>query len=106
MVSTYVCFYLKGVYYVYVYMRMNAKCRENKSCTRTGPTRCLRILFRNQSYRSSAHDFLFVLVFFSWAALTLALLHKGSPTMRSSGNNGALRKKKKRDCFVSFRVIP
>src|SRR3954464_9778078 len=25
MVSTYVCFYLKGVYYVYVYMRMNAK---------------------------------------------------------------------------------
>src|SRR3954464_1370036 len=28
MVSTYVCFYLKGVYYVY--MRMNAKCRENK----------------------------------------------------------------------------
>src|SRR3954467_9807415 len=25
MVSTYVCFYLEGVYYVYVYMRMNAK---------------------------------------------------------------------------------
>src|SRR3954465_15670861 len=37
MVSTYVCFYLKGVYYVYVYMRMNAECRENKELYSHGP---------------------------------------------------------------------
>src|SRR3954465_8970558 len=37
MVSTYVCFYLKGVYYVYVYMRMNAKSRENKEIYSHGP---------------------------------------------------------------------
>src|SRR3954468_12341858 len=68
--------------------------------------RCLRILFRNQSYRSSAHDFLFVFVFFSWAELTLTLLHKGSPRMQWSGDNGALKKGEKEREFECFEEIP
>src|SRR3954468_13069826 len=101
MVSTYVRFYLKGVYYVYVYMRM-------KNVLARALPRCLRILFRNQSYRSSAHDFLFVFVFFNWAESTFTFLHKGRPTMRTNGNDIALRcqrgKRKRNDWFVSFKI--
>src|SRR3954462_1628861 len=109
MVSTYVRFYLKGVSNVYVYMQDGCKnVGKIRIVLARALPRCLRILFRNQSYRSSAHDFLFVFVFFSWAALTFALLHKGSPTMRTSRNNGALRcqrgKRKRNDWFVSFSV--
>src|SRR3954469_9225753 len=95
MVSTYVCFYLKGVYYLYVYMRMNAKCRENKELYSHGPYPAAYVSFSGIRVTVARLTiFCLFLCFFSWTALTLALLHKGSPRMQWSGDNGALRQKK------------
>src|SRR3954465_11575934 len=59
--------------------------------------------FQESERRSSAPRFSFVFVFFSWAELTLALLHKGQPRMQWSGDNNALRKGEKREILSVSR---
>src|SRR3954471_11315485 len=101
MVSTYVCFCLKGVYYVYVYMRMNAKCRENIELYSHGPYPAAYVSFSGIRITVARLTiFCLFFVFFSWAESTFTFLHKGRPTTRTNGNDIALRNKK-RDWFVS-----
>src|SRR4051812_6652527 len=92
MVSTYVCFYLKGVYYVYVYMRMNAKCRENKELYSHGPYPAAYVSFSGIRVTIARLKlFCLFLCFLIGRSQRSCSCIRDRPRMRTNGNDIALR---------------